>query len=78
MLLTAVPIMMIFGFLALAGSTTFMLFAAVFIMRRAGEYAFVRPLATTKLAIRPGDKRLTMRGAAALVLYEIVRGETLR
>jgi AAA family ATP:ADP antiporter len=42
-LLTAVPIMMIFGFLALAGSTTFMLFAAVFIMRRAGEYAFVRP-----------------------------------
>ena len=42
-LLTAVPIMMIFGFLALAGSTSFMLFAAVFIMRRAGEYAFVRP-----------------------------------
>jgi AAA family ATP:ADP antiporter len=42
-LLTAVPIMMIFGFLALAGSTAFVLFAAVFIMRRAGEYAFVRP-----------------------------------
>jgi AAA family ATP:ADP antiporter len=42
-LLTAVPITMIFGFLALAGSTSFMLFAAVFIMRRAGEYAFVRP-----------------------------------
>jgi ATP:ADP antiporter, AAA family len=42
-LLTAVPIMMIFGFLALAGSTAFMLFACVFIMRRAGEYAFVRP-----------------------------------
>jgi AAA family ATP:ADP antiporter len=42
-LLTAVPIMMIVGFLTLAGSTSFMLFAAVFIMRRAGEYAFVRP-----------------------------------
>jgi glucokinase len=48
------------------------------IVKAAGEYAFVRPLAATKLAIRPGDKRLTMRGAAALVLYEIVRGETSR
>ena len=44
----------------------------------AGEYAFVRPLAATKLAIRPGDKRFTMRGAAALVLYETVRGEVVR
>ncbi len=42
-LLTIVPIAMIFGFVALAGSTSFVLFAIVFIMRRAGEYAFVRP-----------------------------------
>ena len=42
-LLTVVPAMMILGFLALAGSTSFVLFAAVFILRRAGEYAFVRP-----------------------------------
>jgi len=42
-LLTAVPIVMILGFLALAGSTSFVLFAIVFIMRRAGEYSFVRP-----------------------------------
>jgi AAA family ATP:ADP antiporter len=42
-LLTAVPVVMIFGFLLLAGYTSFLLFAAVFIMRRAGEYAFVRP-----------------------------------
>ena len=48
------------------------------IVKAAGEYAFVRPLAATKLAIRPGDKRFTMRGAAALVLYETVRGEVLR
>jgi AAA family ATP:ADP antiporter len=34
---------MIFGFLSLAGTTSFILFAAVFILRRAGEYAFVRP-----------------------------------
>jgi len=42
-LLTAVPIVMILGFLALAGSGSFLLFAIVFILRRAGEYAFVRP-----------------------------------
>jgi AAA family ATP:ADP antiporter len=42
-LLTMVPIVMIFGFLSLAGTTSFILFAAVFILRRAGEYAFVRP-----------------------------------
>ena len=42
-LLTIVPILMIFGFLALAVNTSFLLFAAVFIFRRAGEYAFVRP-----------------------------------
>ena len=43
-LLTAVPLVMILGFLALAaGSGGFVLFAAVFILRRAGEYALVRP-----------------------------------
>jgi ATP:ADP antiporter, AAA family len=42
-LLTLVPIIMVFAFLALAGYSTFMLFAAVFVLRRAGEYALVRP-----------------------------------
>jgi len=42
-LLTIVPIYMIFGFLALAVNASFLLFATVFILRRAGEYAFVRP-----------------------------------
>jgi AAA family ATP:ADP antiporter len=42
-LLTMVPIIMVAAFSALAGYTTFTLFAAVFILRRAGEYAFVRP-----------------------------------
>jgi len=40
------------------------------ILKAAGEYAFPRALATTRVTIVPGDKRLTMRGAAALVLYE--------
>jgi ATP:ADP antiporter, AAA family len=42
-LLTLVPLLMVVAFLGLAGYSTFVLFAAVFILRRAGEYAFVRP-----------------------------------
>ena len=40
------------------------------VLAAAAEYAFKRALASTRVRIVPGDKRLTMRGAAALVLYE--------
>jgi glucokinase len=40
------------------------------ILKAAGEYAFPRALATTRVLITAGDKRTTMRGAAALVLHE--------
>ncbi|HXG05591.1 MAG TPA: ROK family protein, partial [Candidatus Binatia bacterium] len=40
----------------------------------AAEHAFHRALVRTRVAIVPGDKRLTMRGAAALALYERVEG----
>jgi AAA family ATP:ADP antiporter len=42
-LLTGVPIVMIVGFLFLAGFHTFPVLAAVMIARRVGEYSFVRP-----------------------------------
>ena len=42
-LLTIVPIVMVAGFLTLAASGTFALFAIVMVVRRSGEYAFVRP-----------------------------------
>ena len=42
-LLIIVPIAMIFGFFALAATGTFMVLAVVFVTRRVGEYAFVRP-----------------------------------
>jgi ATP:ADP antiporter, AAA family len=42
-LLTIVPIVMVFGFLALAAVGTFAVLAVVFVLRRVGEYAFVRP-----------------------------------
>jgi len=40
------------------------------ILAAAGEYALGRALAATRVRIEPADKRVTMRGAAALVLYE--------
>jgi glucokinase len=40
------------------------------ILAAAAQHAFPRALAATRIMIVPGDKRLTMRGAAALVSYE--------
>ena len=40
------------------------------VLRAAGEFAFSRALAQTRVRILPGEKRFTVRGGAALVLYE--------
>jgi glucokinase len=40
------------------------------ILASAADYAFPRALAAARISIVPADKRTTMRGAAALVLYE--------
>ncbi|MDB5724403.1 MAG: putative inner rane protein [Novosphingobium sp.] len=42
-LLTLVPVLTVFGFLALASAPTFTALAAVMILRRVGEYALIRP-----------------------------------
>jgi AAA family ATP:ADP antiporter len=42
-LLTLVPIAMVVGFLALAAFNVFAVFVVVFVARRWGEYAFIRP-----------------------------------
>ena len=39
----------------------------------AAEHAYSRALLQTRIGIVPSDKRLTLRGAAALVLYEMGR-----
>jgi glucokinase len=41
------------------------------ILAAAADYAFPRALAAARITIVPADKSTTMRGAAALVLYEI-------
>ena len=43
------------------------------VLAAAAEHALARTLAGTRVAIVPGDKRLTVRGAAALVTYELER-----
>lgn len=40
------------------------------ILDAAGEYAFPQALAATRVEMVPGDKRASVRGAAALALYE--------
>ncbi len=44
------------------------------ILRWAGRYAFAKALAATRIAIMPLDKRASVRGGAALFLYETERG----
>jgi predicted NBD/HSP70 family sugar kinase len=43
------------------------------IVHRAGRYALAHPLARTRVQIVSGDKSRTVRGGAALVLYELRR-----
>jgi glucokinase len=43
------------------------------VLRAAAAYAFARALVRTRVRFVPGDKRHSMRGAAALVLYEMGR-----
>ena len=43
--------------------------------RRAGAYALEPALASTRIYVVGGDKRQTVRGGAALVLYELERAE---
>jgi glucokinase len=46
------------------------------VLAAAARYAFARALATTRIRITPGDKRLSMRGAAALAFYELEQRRT--
>lgn len=43
------------------------------VLAAAADHAFARALAATRVILVPGDKRTTMRGAAALALYEAGR-----
>lgn len=46
------------------------------VLAAAADHALARAIADTRVVIVPGDKRVTTRGAAALVFYELARGAT--
>jgi predicted NBD/HSP70 family sugar kinase len=48
------------------------------VLAAAAEHAFRRALVDARVSIVPGDKRHSMRGAAALVLYETRGGQRPR
>ena len=47
------------------------------ILAAAADYAFPRALGAARITIVPADKRTTMRGAAALVAYEMERNTVI-
>jgi glucokinase len=57
------------------GVTTSLVRLEADIVRRTATYALRPALAQTQIAIVPSDKRETVRGGAALVLYELARRE---
>lgn len=70
-LLVIVPMAMVFGFLILAVEGTFIIFCAVLVLRRVGEYAFVRP-GREMLWSRLGDE--TKYKAKCLIDVPVYRG----
>ncbi|MBI2204004.1 MAG: ROK family protein [Candidatus Rokubacteria bacterium] len=46
------------------------------VLAAAADHALSRAIAATRVVIVPGDKRVTVRGAAALVFYELARAGT--
>jgi glucokinase len=46
------------------------------VLAAAARHAFARALAATRIRITPGDKRLSMRGAAALAFHELEQRRT--
>jgi len=68
-LLAAVPLVVAGGFLWLAASPTFAALAIVIVIRRAGEYAFVRPGREMLFTIVPVDAKYRAKNFIDAVVY---------
>jgi AAA family ATP:ADP antiporter len=68
-LLTAVPLIMAFGFLWLAFAPVFAVLAIVMVARRAGEYAFVRPGREMLFTIVPVESKYKAKNVIDTVVY---------
>ncbi|MEO8460536.1 MAG: MFS transporter [Dokdonella sp.] len=68
-LLVAVPIIVAGGFLWLALAPTFAVFAVVMVLRRAGEYAFVRPGRETLFTVVSAEAKYKAKNFIDTVVY---------
>lgn len=68
-LIIIVPFAMIFGFLALAATGTFMALAIVFCARRIGEYAFVRPAREMLFSVVSNQDRYRVKSVIDVPVY---------
>ena len=68
-LLTAVPLVVVAGFLWLAFAPVFAVLAVVMVVRRAGEYAFVRPGREMLYPILPPDAKYRAKNFIDTVVY---------
>lgn len=68
-LLVAVPVIMAGGFMWLALSPVFAVFVVVMVVRRAGEYAFVRPGREMLYTVVPADQKYKAKNFIDTVVY---------
>ncbi|MBO1113828.1 NTP/NDP exchange transporter [Bordetella petrii] len=68
-LLTAVPLLLVAGFLWLALAPVFAVFAVVMVARRAGEYALVRPGREMLYTVLPAEQKYKAKNFNDTVVY---------
>ncbi|OZI35415.1 MFS transporter [Bordetella genomosp. 1] len=68
-LLVAVPLVVAAGFLALALAPVFAVFAVVMVVRRAGEYALVRPGREILFTVIPAEQKYKAKNFIDTVVY---------
>jgi len=68
-LLVAVPLVVAAGFLALALAPVFAVFAVVMVIRRAGEYALVRPGREILFTVIPAEQKYKAKNFIDTVVY---------
>lgn len=68
-LLTLVPVLAVFGFLALAAWPVFGVLAAVMVLRRVGEYAFIRPGREMLFSVVDAETKYKSKNAIDTAVY---------
>lgn len=68
-LLTFIPLLMVVGFLGIAATSTFAVLVTVMILRRVGEYAFIRPGREMLFSIVDNETRYKVKNLIDVSIY---------